>query len=403
MAGSTIDHLFALTTFLVAYLIFVSLFSQTIQTAILYQRHRQLAVKCSDILDNILLTPGIPSNWGETNLIPSSFGLQHPNLGGYTLSPFSVLRLLPLEETVYYNRTGEWYSNYSLGEGIYLLIPLSSSLNYSTVATLLGINGSYGFQLVVSPLINVDAQEVDSNPLTIEVYVGSTNGPISGANITCYVYRIYKPEDSDYPAFTTLIQNASTGEDGKATLQFSGVNVSNEAYVAIIHAFIGYFTSVGYIVKKTTTNEDIFPLILNFEERKVMLVHSWDIHNYGPPNPAIFYNATFFLISENYALSEVEIENSTGKVTYGTGKSYNITTIPTFDPGFLIITYRTGNKFGATLMPWGISSLGVSVTFGELSTNAEWVATDIRLVIVNGMPYQVKLALWSLEGYQVVE
>jgi len=403
MAGSTIDHLFALTTFLVAYLIFVSLFSQTIQTAILYQRHRQLAVKCSDILDNILLTPGIPSNWGETNLIPSSFGLQHPNLGGYTLSPFSVLRLLPLEETVYYNRTGEWYSNYSLGEGIYLLIPLSSSLNYSTVATLLGINGSYGFQLVVSPLINVDAQEVNSNPLTIEVYVGSTNGPISGANITCYVYRIYKPEDSDYPAFTTLIQNASTGEDGKATLQFSGVNVSNEAYVAIIHAFIGYFTSVGYIVKKTTTNEDIFPFILNFEERKVMLVHSWDIHNYGPPNPAIFYNATFFLISENYALSEVEIENSTGKVTYGTGKSYNITTIPTFDPGFLIITYRTGNKFGATLMPWGISSLGVSVTFGELSTNAEWVATDIRLVIVNGMPYQVKLALWSLEGYQVVE
>ncbi|RLI81278.1 MAG: hypothetical protein DRP01_11065, partial [Archaeoglobales archaeon] len=239
MAGSTIDHLFALTTFLVAYLIFVSLFSQTIQTAILYQRHRQLAVKCSDILDNILLTPGIPSNWGETNLIPSSFGLQHPNLGGYTLSPFSVLRLSPLEETVYYNRTGEWYSNYSLGEGIYLLTPLSSSLNYSTVATLLGINGSYGFQLVVSPLINVDAQEVNSNPLTIEVYVGSINGPISGANITCYVYRIYKPEDSDYPAFTTLIQNASTGEDGKATLQFSGVNVSNEAYVAIIHAFIG--------------------------------------------------------------------------------------------------------------------------------------------------------------------
>ena len=403
MAGSTIDHLFALTTFLVAYLIFVSLFSQTIQTAILYQRHRQLAVKCSDILDNILLTPGIPSNWGETNLIPSSFGLQHPNLGGYTLSPFSVLRLSPLEETVYYNRTGEWYSNYSLGEGIYLLTPLSSSLNYSTVATLLGINGSYGFQLVVSPLINVDAQEVNSNPLTIEVYVGSINGPISGANITCYVYRIYKPEDSDYPAFTTLIQNASTGEDGKATLQFSGVNVSNEAYVAIIHAFIGYFTSVGYIVKKTTTNEDIFPFILNFEERKVMLVHSWDIHNYGPPNPAIFYNATFFLISESYALSEVEIENSTGKVTYGAGKSYNITTIPTFDPGFLIITYRTGNKFGATLMPWGISSLGVSVTFGELSTNAEWVATDIRLVIINGMPYQVKLALWSLEGYQVVE
>ena len=402
MAGSTIDHLIALTTFLVAYLIFVSLFSQTIQTAILYQQHRQLAIKCSNILDTILLTPGIPPNWGETNLIPSSFGLQHPNFGGYTLSPFSVLRLSPLEEHVYYNRTGEWYSNYSLGEGVYLLLPLSSSLNYSMVATLLGINGSYGFQLVISPLINVEAHAVDSNPLTIEVYVSGISDPISGANVTCYLYRIYKK--GHYPAFIRLVGNATTGDDGRATIEFSGVNVSNEAYVAIIRASIGNFVSVGYIMKKTTTNEDVFPFIVNFEERKIMLAHSWDVHHFGPPEPEISYNATFFFISESYTLSKVEIENSTGMLTYGVGKAYSIITIPTFDPGFLIITYRaTGNKFGVTLMPWGISSLSVSVTFGELPTNAEWVATDIRLVIINGMPYQVKLALWSLEGYQVVE
>ncbi|MEM3703131.1 MAG: hypothetical protein QXX79_01720, partial [Candidatus Bathyarchaeia archaeon] len=60
MAGSTIDHLIAMTVFLGAILIFVSLFNQTIQTAILYQRNRYLATKCSDLLDNMLLNPGIP-------------------------------------------------------------------------------------------------------------------------------------------------------------------------------------------------------------------------------------------------------------------------------------------------------------------------------------------------------
>lgn len=57
MAGSTIDHMVSVTVFIAAILLFISLFNQTVQTAILYQRHRQLATKCSDLLDNMLLNP----------------------------------------------------------------------------------------------------------------------------------------------------------------------------------------------------------------------------------------------------------------------------------------------------------------------------------------------------------
>jgi hypothetical protein len=45
------------------------------------------------------------------------------------------------------------------------------------------------------------------------------------------------------------------------------------------------------------------------------------------------------------------------------------------------------------------------VAFGENPLGSainEWVATDVRQVIVNGIAYQAKLGLWSLEGYPVV-
>ena len=116
MAGSTIDHLVSVMVFLGALTLFISLFNQTIQTAILYQRHRVLATKCSDLLDNMLLNPGIPIDWGRSNVTPTGFGLQDPEFTQYRLSPFSLMRLISSSgERVYYPRTGKYYSNMTMG------------------------------------------------------------------------------------------------------------------------------------------------------------------------------------------------------------------------------------------------------------------------------------------------
>jgi hypothetical protein len=53
-------------------------------------------------------------------------------------------------------------------------------------------------------------------------------------------------------------------------------------------------------------------------------------------------------------------------------------------------------------MPWGLSSMAFPIVFGGDPSGVEWVATDIRQVIVNNVAYQAILALWSLEGYSVV-
>jgi hypothetical protein len=52
-------------------------------------------------------------------------------------------------------------------------------------------------------------------------------------------------------------------------------------------------------------------------------------------------------------------------------------------------------------MPWQIQSLSFSVEFGGNPSGWEWVATDVRHVLIGGVPYTAKLAYWSLMGYQV--
>jgi hypothetical protein len=77
-------------------------------------------------------------------------------------------------------------------------------------------------------------------------------------------------------------------------------------------------------------------------------------------------------------------------------------TIPTHNPGILVLPYKSINGDGITLMPWGLSSLAFPVSFGGDPAKQEWVSTDMRQVMVGGIAYQAKMALWSLEGYQVV-
>ena len=115
------------------------------------------------------------------------------------------------------------------------------------------------------------------------------------------------------------------------------------------------------------------------------------------------------LLTEDLTLREMPLESSSGTV-YGLLNSgndpehaYTDLTINTHNPGILIVSYSKSNvQSGVVIMPWGISALAFHTSFGGNSENQEWVATDMRQVLVNGIAYQAKLALWSLEGYQVI-
>jgi hypothetical protein len=412
MVGSTIDHLVAITLFLAAMLIFISLFNQTIQTAILYQHHRYLATKCSDLLDNILLSPGSPSNetfhWGKSNCTPTSFGLQDPEFTEYRLSPFSLMRLNSATGTpVYYPETGLYYSNITVGFGKFLLVPFNEVVNYSTAQTLLGINNTYGFQLTVMPIVTVSITEVQpKNPLRLALNVKGTGFPLSDANISYCLITVEAA--GDFPAYTVDYNTTFTNSEGSTVLDFPDVDGTRESYVLIAYAHLCGLVGVGYHEHVTHDSSYVIPFISNLglpsDKKEIIIAHSYDVQGRGD-SAAITYNATFVLLTEDFTLREMPMENSTGNINSGEHSSHTIT-IRTDNPGILVITYKkSASECGVVLMPWGISSLAFSVTFGEnllYGASKEWVATDIRIVIVNDVAYQAKLALWSLESYPVV-
>ena len=406
MTGPTIDHMISVVIFLGAMLLFIGLFNQTIQTAIAYQRHRYLATKCNNLLDNVLLNPGYPLNWGRSNCTPTSFGLQDPEFIQYRLSPFSLMRLHSAAgEPVYYPKTHSYYSNITIGHG-FLLVPSAETINYSTAARLLGVNGTYGFQLTITPIITVSIKELQpKNPLILSVDVTGMGFPLANATVSyCFLTVREGGGGGPFPSYTMEYHTGFTDEKGSVILSFPTVT-TDVSYVLIVYAHLSGLLGVGYYEHATYENNYVVPLIENLEERRVLIAHSWDIHGSGDP-AQIAYNATFVLLTTDFTLREMPMENSTGKIgkiNSGEGQPYENITIPTYNPGILIISYRkSAQETGVVLMPWGISSMAFPVTFGDDPSGREWVATDTRLVVVNNIAYQATLALWSLEGYGVI-
>jgi hypothetical protein len=408
MAGSTIDHLVSVTVFLAALLLFISLFNQTIQTAILYQRHRSLATKASDLLDNMMLSTGIPTNWGTSNVTPSGFGLQDPTPSEFTqymLSSFSLMRLQSsVGQPVYYNKTRLYYSNITTGFGDFMLVPYTKAIDYSTTAKLLGINGSYGFQLTIMPLITVSVSEIQAaNPLKITVNVTGTGLPLTHASVSYSFLNVSLT--GSYPSYTIKYGSASTDATGSVLFTFPEVTNMTIPYSFIAYARFSGLVGVGYHQRASSQNQYVIPFVddLTTAGGRVLIAHSYDVHNYGSPEP-IAYNATFILLAQDFTLREMMLLNTTqrtGIVNYGPGNSYGVITNQTYNPGILVITYKVGTQGGVVLMPWGLGSMAFPVIFGGNPFGNEWVATDIRQVVVNGVAYQAKLGLWSLQGYGV--
>jgi hypothetical protein len=408
MAGATIDHMIAIIVFIGALVLFIGLFNQTIQAGIAYQRHRFIATKCSDILENMLLNPGTPIEWGKTNDDPSGFGLQDPEFTQYRLSPYSLMRLMSSRGTpLYYAPTGQYYSNITMGFPNFLLVPYNLAINSSTASRLLGINSTFGFQLSITPIVVVDVAELQAaNPLIVTIQVTGSGFPLANATVSYCFLKVDEKGAQSNPSYTTYFGTTYTDTEGQAFVSLDDAD-EYTSYALIAYAHVRGLVGIGYHERVTGTTRYVIPLVDSFEDKRVLLAHSYDVHYLGPPESAVFYNATFLLLTEDFMLREMPMENSTGKlgkIVYGGGseKTYHNLTIPTFNPGILVVTYQSNNEYGVALMPWGISSMAFPVVFGDSPSGKEWVATDIRQVLVNGIAYQAKLSLWSLAGYQVV-
>ena len=406
MASGSIDHMVSLIIFIAAITIFIGLFSQNMQTGINYERHKVLSTKTSDLLDNILLNPGIPSTWGKSDSAIVGFGLQDPDYSQYKLSPFSLMRLASTQSPVFYPRTGTYYSNDSTGSGSYLLVPSAESLNYSAVSKILGINGTYGFQLALSPTLTFNFQKISGySPLTMQVSVYGTGYPLANAPLR-YSLIVVNQGTNDYPSYTVTNNLSVTDGAGSAQLVFPQISSESQSYALIIHSNLNGLKGIGYYVNNPPDfSKTVIPLTDSFQNRTILLAHSDSVGqpSQPPEYSKLGYNASFVILTEDYTLRQVQLDqqSAVGNLVYGSGSEpdYVSITVPNTD-GILIVTYKsTSGQCGVVLMPWGLGSLALPSKFGGNSAGQEWVTTDIRQVTVGGIAYQAQLSLWNLQGY----
>ncbi len=409
MTSAAIDHMISLTVFIAAIIIFISVFSQSTQTALIYEQHRVLSTKTSDLLDTMMLNPGVPVNWGKTDNTPDCFGLQDPDYPQYKLSGFSLMRLSSVTNPqVYYPRTDTYYSNTSVGYGGYLLTPASKVLNYSTASKMLGINGSYGFQLTLTPTLNVSTAQVspDGAPLTLGVSVDGTGYPLADATLI-YNFILVNQDQGQYPSFTMTSGSTTTDGTGYAQITFPGVNSETQSYAFVVYSYLYGLKGMGYYVHVPLSfTKSVVPMVDSFADRNVLLVHSNSIGNSAQPTEysQLCYNASFGILTDEYTLRQVTLDpdTSTGTVTVGSGlPDYATINVPDND-GILLVTYKdtVSGQVGIVLMPWGLGSMAFPMTLGADPKGQEWVTTDIRQVTIGGFAYEAKLAMWSLQGVQ---
>ncbi len=397
MSGTTIDHTVSIIVFLAAMLIFIGLFSQTVDTAVSYQQHNTLATKTSDLLDNLLLNPGTPSNWGSQETIPTSLGLQDPEFIQYQLSPFSLMRLHSTTgSAVNYQGQTFWNETSSLGSA--LLVPSSQVINYSQATKMMGVNGTYGFSLTISPTVEVIVSEVSHAPLAVSVTAKGPGCPLSNAEVTFCLITSTGNDPPAYPSLDLNYGSTSTDLTGSAYLDLHTFDVNQKPYFIIVQVSLSGLSGMGYF-GNSYNSTSIIPIITSFDTRTVLLAHSYGITNQGYDGN-LTYNAIFLRSKD---MIQTTINNGADVdskgVLYCNAIPPHECDILNIDPninGVLVIAYsKSASETGIVIMPWGLSSLGGSATFGGQHKNQDWVSTDIRQILVNGIPYQAVLSLWS--------
>ncbi|WNZ28625.1 MAG: hypothetical protein IAX21_08170 [Candidatus Bathyarchaeota archaeon] len=399
--GATIDHIIAVTVLLTAMLLAMMTFNGLFAQALEYDRNRQVANKAVDLINTICLSSGRPENWGETSAIVTNFGLQDPQASGYTLSPYSLMRLTTgsgggqlLE---YPPGSGNYYNNITANFGDSILTPLGDCLTYDDVTELLGISGEYGFSIEIEPTLEVSISSVSGyGHLALKVDVTGSGLPLSGATLNHYLLHVTTDGSSTIVPYVGV---NTTNPSGSLLLEYDDVD-EDDAYHFMTYVKLNGITGMGYRSQDNLGDfpQFIVPLVSDYDDGKVIIAHSWGVHEYTQtPVPAVTFNATFFVLTSDFQLQEFEVENSTGLLNYGS-KNFVTTQIPTSEVGMLIISYKWNNRVGSVVLPWGVGTLGVSVPFrSEFGFEGYgFVATELRQVTINGISYLVKVSTWKL-------
>ncbi|MGD0511054.1 MAG: hypothetical protein ABSA33_04395 [Candidatus Micrarchaeaceae archaeon] len=356
----------------------------------------------------MLLNPGSPNYWGQSDVAPASFGVQDPEFTEYQVSALSLMRLGATGDLLEYDKTpNRLYTEVTPAAGAVLMTSNAQALNYSNALTLLGINGTYGFQLSLTPDVTVSVAEThSSSPLTLSLSASGQSFPFSNAEVNWCLFLVsLGSTQAQYPTYTLLNGTTTTNSQGQASLVFPTVTNPTEVYAFIAYARLDGIVGVGYHTRVSESDQYLVPAVQDVGSQTVVLAHNYDLNDSNGATATLKYNATFVISTQDYTLSELSLGSGSktyGSVVSGVRNPTENVTLPNCTTGILILTYQESSSLGGVvIMPWGLNSLAFPVNYGGNPSQQEWVATDLRQVMVGDVAYQAKLSLWSTQVEQV--
>jgi len=365
--------------------------SLDLSRACLYQQDQQTSTEALSLLNNLLQNPGNPVDWGTKSIMPTGFGLKEPYAEQMAPSPFVPMRLMKTSEIVVYNNSE--YRNLTT-ESMNLFMKKNEYVLYDKAADLLAIDDTYGFRVIMTPLLNITVFQVESNPLKIGISLLSLSGTVYGAELIATLY--YLKTGSPYPSISEpIILSTVSNISGGAEIEFSTINANNTLYFVLVRASLGGITGVGYYINSLSGHSPIIPLITGYDEGVISLVHRKNLTSSFSIDSDLYYNLTFITQLRATEFRTISIENSFGIVKPNEPKTI---TVGVGNPGVLLISSTTpSEEYGLTIMPWGIVPLSLSMDYGADPINKKTVVKKSMNVVISGLSYQAEVALWRLD------
>jgi len=407
LVNEMIDYMGAALGMVIIFIAALFFFSGMITNGVAYSTQRNYALNAQNLFDYVLLSTGSPFNWGYTSNQPTAFGLAQPGAPQYTLSPGAVLRLMPMQPLQVGSRT---YYYMNLG-GVTLIEPPNYYVNYTYAKQLLGISGSYEFQLTLTPALNITVRPLSTTQTGEQEFLITATGyggaPMPDAQVTAqYVYAINDGGGSKDISVGVQTSSATTNTIGQAVISFPTQPSSTYYLLVQVSAAgiygAGYYTNnqIGYAL----ANISVYP-----GSNYVNLTQHC-VNSITPPCGVDNYNVTLLIPSGNsYSLFQVcACPSSTqGQGTclnagQGSGNTHSTASCPgSFYDGYIAVAI---SKRGASsplqllLVPISPPLFNLKLTYGYSPHGSSSAVTLTRIVEISGISYVAQFAYWPDVG-----
>jgi len=208
-----------------------------------YLSEGQLQIEAEKIMNQLLLNPGDPPDWGvSATSIDSlkSFGFALKGADAYSLDINKLVRVFEPNLSEFTNLT---------------------SISLNDILNVLGLYGVYGLSIKLTPVLNVSIQK--SSNFIYEVYVKTYDDlPVINARIKAIHVNVYVSGNTEITYLEDVVENVYTDYDGRAILNFTQVD-SNGAIGGFLVVYVDFYglstvyslfegeTSFGVIIGNT--------------------------------------------------------------------------------------------------------------------------------------------------------